>query len=42
MWVLINPTEKKHEHVKTINIVGNNGEKPQADRTNNGAKANKD
>ena len=34
---------KKLEHTKTINNKArNNGEKPQADLTNNGAKANKD
>ena len=33
---------KKPEHTKTINNVRNNSEKPQVDRTNNGAKANKD
>ena len=30
------------EHTKTTNSVKNNGEKPHADRTNNGSKANKD
>ena len=38
---LINPTEKKPGHTKTINNVRNNIEKPQTDRSNNGAKANK-
>ena len=33
---------KKPEHTKTINNVRNNSENPQVDRTNNGAKANKD
>ena len=39
---LENSSGKKLEHTKTINNVRINGEKPQADRTNNGAKANKD
>ena len=34
--------EKKPEHTKTINNVRNNSVKPQTDRSNNGAKANKD
>ena len=34
--------EKMLKHAKTINNARNNGEKPQADRTKNGAKANKD
>ena len=33
---------KKPEHTKTINNVRNNCEKPQTDRSNNDAKANKD
>ena len=33
---------KKLEHAKTISNVRNISEKPQADRTSNGAKANKD
>ena len=33
---------KKPEHTKTINNVRNNGERSQADWSNNGAKANKD
>ena len=33
---------KKPGHAKTINNVRNNGDKPQADRTNDGAKTNKD
>ena len=33
---------KKPGHEKIINNVRNNGEKPQVDQTNNGAKANKD
>ena len=33
---------KKPGYEKTINNVRNNGEKPQADQTNNVAKANKD
>ena len=32
---------KKPEHTKTINNVRNNSEKPQTDRSNNAAKANK-
>ena len=39
---LENSSGKKLEYTKTINNVRINGEKPQADRTNNGAKANKD
>ena len=39
---MINTTEKKSEHAKLINNVRNNGEKTQADQTNNGTKANKD
>ena len=39
---MINPTEKNPEHTKTIFNVRNNSGKPQTDRTNNGAKANKD
>ena len=34
--------EKKPEHTKTISNVRNNSEKPQTDRSNNGAKANKE
>ena len=34
--------EKKPEHTKIINNVRNNSVKPQTDRSNNGAKANKD
>ena len=34
--------EKKPEHTKTISNVRNNSEKPQTDRSNKGAKANKD
>ena len=34
--------EKKPEHTKTISNVRNNSEKPQTDRSNNDAKANKD
>ena len=34
--------EKKPEHTKTTSNVRNNSEKPQTDRSNNGAKANKD
>ena len=34
--------EKEPEHTKTISNVRNNSEKPQTDRSNNGAKANKD
>ena len=37
-----NSSGKKLEHTKTINNVRINGEKPQADQTSNGAKANKD
>ena len=33
---------KKPERTKTIKHIRNNGERPQADRSNNGAKANKD
>ena len=33
---------KKPKHTKTINKVRNNSKNPQADWTNNGAKANKD
>ena len=33
---------KKPEHTKTMNNVINNNEQPQTDRSNNGAKANKD
>ena len=33
---------KKPEHTKTINNVRNNSEKLQTDRSNHGAKANKD
>ena len=39
---LENSSGKKLEHTKTISNVRINGEKPQADRTNNGTKANKD
>ena len=34
--------EKKPEQTKTIKNVRNNSEKSQTDRSNNGAKANKD
>ena len=34
--------EKMLKHAKTINNVRNNDEKPQPDRTKNGAKPNKD
>ena len=40
--VLKNATEKKPEHTKTMNNVINNSEQPETDRSNNGAKANKD
>ena len=33
---------KKPEHIKNTNNIRNNGEKPQADRTNNGTIASKD
>ena len=39
---LDNSIGKKPEHTRTINNVKNKSEKPQADQTNNGAKANKD
>ena len=42
IWVLINPTEKKPEHIKNTNNIRNNGEKPQDDRANNGTIASKD
>ena len=34
--------EKKLKHTKPINNARNNSEKPQTERTNNSAKANKD
>ena len=40
--VLDKLNKKVPEHTKTTNSVQNNSEKPHADRTNNGLKANKD